>query len=150
MEDFDVVELAWSDGPAVAAAAALIATAFADPERYAPERITAELQPTPSPLERQFFVAYRHGYLVGAAGLKAADWASGTHILYLSAVAADCRGLGIGRALVRARLDWLRQRFASGRVLVSTSKPKRFRSLGFRRVNRAGATGRHLMFLEYP
>ena len=124
MEDFDVVELAWSDRPAVAAAAALIATAFADPERYAPERIAAELQPTPSPLERQFFVAYRHGYLVGAAGLKAADWASGTHILYLSAVAADCRGLGIGRALVRAR--YLRAtRPATDRSARARARPSR-------------------------
>jgi GNAT superfamily N-acetyltransferase len=149
MKDVGIVELLWSDQAAIAEAAALIARIFDDPLQYSPARIEAELQPAVPPLHRQFFAAYSGGRMVGAAGLKSADWASGTAVLYLSVVAPEFRGRGIGRALVKARVAWLRGRLPHGRVLVSTAKPRRFLDLGFCRVNRKELGGRSLMFLEY-
>lgn len=127
----------------------MILGVFADAGRYSAERITQELQPLPAPLERVFLVAYHHGRLVGAGGIKSADWASNTHILYLSAVEQDSRGNGVGRALIRARLDWIQSRNPHGRILVSTAKPRRYRDHGFRAVNRNRVGDKHLMLLEY-
>lgn len=149
MKDFSIVELPWSEPSAVAEARALVGRVFADPVRYSAERVESEIQPAAAPLQRSFFVAYRDGELVGAGGLKSADWASHTHVLYLSVVAAEHRGQGIGRALVKARLDWLRQEQRHGRVLVSTSKEKRFLDFGFRRISRQDRYDRCLMLLEY-
>ena len=147
--DTHIVELHWDDRTAVAQAATLLLTVFAGDGRYSSERIDQELRPSPPPLQRQFFVAYRHGRLVGIGGAKSADWASNTHILYLSAVEPESRGHGIGRALIRARVDWVRGQNPHGRILVSTAKPKRYRDHGFRPVNRERIGDKHLMLLEY-
>lgn len=149
MKDFSIVDLPWSEPAAVGEARALVVRVFADPRRYSVERVAGEMQPAPVPEQRRFFVAYRGGVLVGSGGLKSADWASHTHVLYLSVVAPEHRGLGIGRALVKARLDWLRREQRHGRVLVSTTREKRFLDFGFRRISRQDRYDRCLMLLEY-
>lgn len=147
--DAHVVELHWDDRPAVALARGVILGVFGDDPRYTPARIASELRAARPPMQRQFFVAYREGQLVGAGGIKSADWASDTFLLYLSAVDEASRGLGIGRALIRARLDWVFRQAPHGRVLVSTAKPKRYRDHGFRPVNRERLGDKHLLLLEY-
>jgi len=127
------------------AAIDLVEKAFADPERYSRERITREMLVDDPPFYRQFFVAITGGRVVGVGGVKAADWATKTHLLYLSAVAPDMRGQGIARALLAARVEWLVKRFGSGRVLVSTSRSKRFRELGFVEIRGSKLDGRYLM-----
>ena len=69
------------------AAIDLVENAFADPERYGRERIAREMLVDDPPFYRQFFVAIKGGRIVGVGGVKAADWAAKTHLLYLSAVA---------------------------------------------------------------
>lgn len=149
MEDFGIAEIAWSDEAAVAAAKALVLRVFDDPHLYAAERIDGELQPAAPPLLRCFFAAYQHGQMVGVGGIKSADWASNTYLLYLSVVAPEYRGRGIARALLKARLDWLQRRVSHGRVLVSSNKSRRFLDLGFRQINAGERGGKALMFLEY-
>ncbi|MFN4324906.1 MAG: GNAT family N-acetyltransferase [Azonexus sp.] len=127
----------------------LIVNAFADPERYGAERIRRELSTNDPVFYRRFFIAIEAGEIIAIGGIKAADWASRTHLLYLSAVAPEKRGRGVGRALITARLDWLEQQFQSGRVLVSTSKTRRFRDLGFREVRDGRIDGKHLMLRRF-
>jgi GNAT superfamily N-acetyltransferase len=143
------VELDWNDGQGIAAARALIVGAFDNAIRYPEQRIAEELQPAAAPQYRQFIVAWHEGRMVGAGGIKSTDWASGTHILYLSAVESAFRGKGIGRALVRARLDWIFARHDHGRILVSTLKPKRYRDMGFRDICRRASPAPRLMLLEF-
>lgn len=131
------------------AAIDLVEAAFADPERYSRERILREMLVEDPPFYRQFFVALKDGRVVGVGGVKAADWATKTHLLYLSAVAPDMRGRGIARALLAARIEWLGKRFGSGRVLVSTSRAKRFRELGFVEIRGSKIDGRVLMRLSF-
>ncbi|MDQ5905885.1 MAG: hypothetical protein QG590_366 [Pseudomonadota bacterium] len=147
--DVTTVELGWNDNEGIAAARALIVAAFDNAQRYPEQRITHELQPATAPHYRQFLVVWHEGRMVGAGGIKSADWASDTHVLYLSAVESTLRGKGIGRALVRARLDWIFERHDHGRILVSTSKPKRYRDMGFREVCRKAAPAPRLMLLEF-
>ena len=129
--------------------AKLIVNAFADPERYNLERVRRELCCADPLFYRRFFIAIEDGEIVGVGGVKAADWASRTHILYLSAVSATKRGKGIGRALIKARLDWLQSTFKSGRILVSATKTRRFRDLGFRELRNGRIDGKHLMLCRF-
>lgn len=131
------------------AAADVLLAAFADPDRYSRERLIDQLAPAPMPFYRQFFVAHRQGELVGVGGIKAADWASDTHILYLSAVAEHARGQGIARALIATRIAWLMENYEHGRLLVSTARSRRFNRLGFRIAGKHDAGGRRLMLLEF-
>lgn len=147
--DTHIVALHWDDRQAIAQAKDVILAVFANDGRYPAERIAAELKPARPPLLRQFFVAYRHGRLVGTGGVKSADWASDTYLLYLSAVEAESRGRGIGRTLIRTRLEWIQCQAPHGRILVSTAKPKRYRDHGFRPVSRERLGDKHLMLLEY-
>ena len=127
------------------AAIDLVENAFADPVRYSRERIMREMLVEEPPFYRQFFVAIKDGKVAGVGGVKAADWATKTHLLYLSAVAPEMRGQGIARALLAARIEWLNKRFGSGRVLVSTSRTKRFRELGFVEIRGSKIEDRILM-----
>lgn len=127
----------------------LLLTAFDNPERYGRDRLLDQLTPTPMPYYRQFFVARRGDEVIGAGGIKAADWASDTHILYLSAVAEHARGQGVARALIHTRITWVMERFGHGRLLVSTARPRRFARLGFRMAGKYDAGGRRLMLLEF-
>lgn len=131
------------------AAIDLVENAFGDPERYGHERIMREMLVEEPPFYRQFFVAIKDGRLAGVGGVKAADWATKTHLLYLSAVVPEMRGQGIARALLAARVEWLRKRFGTGRVLVSTSRTKRFRELGFVEIRGSKIDGRMLMRLHF-
>lgn len=145
-----IAELPADDPRAREAAVALLVEAFGESARYDAERVRTELAPAARPFYRKFFGAWQGDELVGAGGIKGADWASHTHILYLSAVARPARGQGIGRALVTARLDWVRAQFGAGCVLVSTTHRKRFASYGFRAVRTDREAGRYLMLLEFP
>lgn len=139
-----------SSGPALlAASVTLIVNAFADPERYSAERVTRELRADDSVFYRRFFVAMEAGEVLAVGGIKAADWASNTHILYLSAVKPERRGKGIGRALLKARLDWLEENFTSGRILVSSARTRRFRELGFVDIRNSSIDGRHLLLRRF-
>jgi GNAT superfamily N-acetyltransferase len=131
----------------------LLHGSFAGSDRYTVSRLNEELKPLSEPLYRQFFIAMAHtrkaDRVIGVGGIKAADWASNTHILYLSAVHPDFRNQGIGKKLVRARVEWIRANFSTGRVLVSTPKIDRFRQFGFKQVSKSCEKGRALMLMEY-
>ena len=131
------------------AAIDLLENAFADPERYSRERIVWELLADNAAFYRQFFIAAKGRQIVGVAGVKAADWALKTHLLYLSAVAPEMRGKGIGRALLDARLEWIKRKFDAGRILVSTARAKRFRECDFSEIPDGEIEGRHLMLCRF-
>jgi len=133
----------------VEACVTLLFNAFAKPALYSAQRLSEELRADSALFYRQFFVAIMAGEIIGVGGVKAADWASHTHLLYLSAVVSKHRGKGIGRALLKARIDWVAENFKSGRILVSTPKASRYRELGFIRVPRSGIEGRDLMMLRF-
>lgn len=126
---------------------------FAHSNRYTVSRLTEEIKPQAQPLYRQFFVATINAkgdnQVVGAGGVKAADWASNTHILYLSAVHPDYRNQGVGKRLVKARIEWIRSTFGSGRLLVSTAKLERFKQFGFKAVSKPCDSGRAIMIMEF-
>lgn len=129
--------------------ATLIMNAFGDPERYNYDRVAHELRANDPYYYRRFYVAMEAGEVLGVGGVKAADWASNTHLLYLSAVKPERRGKGIGRALIKARVEWVERTFPFGRILVSTSKAKRYRELGFVEVRNSRLEGRHLMLRRF-
>lgn len=131
------------------AAAAVLLASFDNPQRYDQARITAQLVPAEAPFYRHFFVARRGDAVVGAGGIKAADWAIDTHILYMSAVAEHVRGQGIARGLIAARIAWVMENFPNGRLLVSTTRTGRFNRLGFRVVGKHESDGRRLMMMEF-
>lgn len=133
----------------VEACSTLLVNAFADPSRYGLERIRRDLLVEDPVFYRQFFVAVAGGELLGVGGVKAADWASETHILHLSAVSPEHRGRGIGRALIVARIDWIKANFARGRILVSTAKARRYRELGFSEIRASRIAGRQLMVMRF-
>ena len=148
MDEVRIEELDWCDLERVVAARSLVVAAFENASRYGEERMAQEICEPTGPFYRKFFIASRDGQVLGVAGIKGADWASNTHILYLLAVAKEFRGQDIARTLVRARLEWLLANFSSGRVLVSTAKPKRFRGLGFRIAAGSRKAGLWLMFRD--
>jgi predicted N-acetyltransferase YhbS len=127
----------------------LIERAFADPDRYDRERIAREMLGNHPVFYRQFFVAIKGGRIVGIAGVKAADWSAKTHLLYLSAVTPEMRGQGIGRALIEIRMEWVERQFSSGRILVSTSRTKRFREFGFVEIKGSEINDYHLMLYRF-
>ena len=149
MAKFRIDTLDTSSDALLDTCAKLIVNAFADPERYNLDRVRRELCCDDPLFYRRFFVAIEEGQIVALGGVKAADWASRTHILYLSAVSPAKRGQGIGRALIKARLDWLESTFKSGRILVSATKPRRFRDLGFRELRNGNLDGKHLMLRRF-
>jgi len=127
----------------------LVEQAFADPERYDRERIAREMLGHHLVFYRQFFVAIKGGRIVGVGGVKAADWSAKTHLLYLSAVTPEMRGQGIGRSLIEVRMEWVERKFATGRILVSTARTKRFREFGFVEIKGSEINDRHLMLYRF-
>lgn len=132
------------------AAVHLLVEAFDDPARYDEQRVRSELALAPNLFYRKFFVAYHGDEVVGVGGVKSADWASNTHILYLSAVAKAARGQGVAKALVQARIEWVRTHFVAGCILVSTRHRKRFSAHGFRPFREDETHQRALMVLDFP
>lgn len=133
----------------VDACVTLLFNAFAQPERYSLQRLFDEMRADSMPFYRRFFIAVEAGEIVGVGGVKAADWASNTHLLYLSAVAPTHRRQGIGRDLITARIAWVEQNFKSGRILVSSAREKRYRGLGFVRIPNSTIDGRQLMIKRF-
>lgn len=138
-----------SSNALVEACTTLIENAFGDPERYGADRVALELRAVDPYFYRCFFVAMEAGAVLGIGGVKAADWASNTHLLYMSAVKPERRGQGIGRALIKARIDWVERTFPAGRILVSTAKTKRYRELGFVEIRNSRLAERHLMMRRF-
>jgi len=118
-------------------------------DRYEKGRLVEEVYSVETlPFYRRFFGAYAaDDKLVAVGGIKAADWASDTHILYMMAVEQEHRGQGIGSDLEKARLQWIRENFSNGRCLVSTRHKKRFMRWGFASVSEIN--GRYLMVMEF-
>ncbi|WP_374327630.1 GNAT family N-acetyltransferase [Azonexus sp.] len=133
----------------VEASVALLVDAFADPLRYDAARLRQELQTNDPVFYRKFFIAEAGEQVLAVGGVKAADWASRTHILYLSAVAPERRGQGLGRAMIKARVDWITANFKSGRILVSAVKPRRFRDHGFDEIRDSDLAGRQLLMRRF-
>lgn len=138
-----------SDASAVAGCIELLRSVFANSPRYSQERLDAEFAPSIAPFYKQFFIARTPDAVIGIGAVKAAEWASHTHLLYLSAVASSYRGMGIGRALLQARIDWVLENFKTGRMLVSSVKAKRFRDCKFKLVKHSTLDGRHLMMRNF-
>ena len=119
-------------------------------ERYEQNRLFSEIDivQTP-PFYKVFFGAYDNadGKLIGVGGIKSADWASDTCILYMMAVAEAHRSKGIGSGLEAARIQWMKDLFPHGRCLVSTKHKKRFERWHFKIVSEVN--DRYLMILEY-
>lgn len=139
-----------ADAPAqVEACVALLVDAFADPQRYGAERLRRELLSSDPAFYRKFFVAEEDGQVLAFGGVKAADWASRTHLLYLSAVAPERRGRGLGRAMIKARVDWVIDNFPGGRILVSAVKPRRFLDHGFSAIRDSELDGRQLLIRRF-
>jgi len=149
MAKFRIDTLDASSQLLVEACVTLLVNAFAKPERYSAQRLSEELRGDSTLFYRQFFVAVTAGEIIGVGGVKAADWASHTHLLYLSAVAPEHRGQGIGRALLKARIEWIEENFKAGRILVSSPKAKRFHDLGFVDIRKGIVEGRHLMMRRF-
>jgi GNAT superfamily N-acetyltransferase len=149
MSKFRIDTLDTSSDALLDSCATLIVNAFADHERYNLDRVRSELRCDDPVYYRRFFIAVENSQIIALGGVKAADWASKTHILYLSAVSPEKRGRGIGRALIKARLDWLKTTFKSGRILVSATKTRRFRDLGFRELRNGNIDGKHLMLARF-
>lgn len=116
-------------------------------ERYSLDRLDDELSTQSGWNYRTFFAANIGFQLVGIGAIKAADWASNTHIMYLGAVASEYRGMGIGTALEKARIQYDKENFSTGRILVSTKHSKRFQKHGFSDISHIA--GRHMMCLEF-
>lgn len=135
--------------PLVEASIALLVDAFDNTERYNAQRLNEELRNDAGLFYRQFFIATQGGEIVGFGGVKAADWASHTHLLYLSAVAPQHRGKGIGRALLKTRVEWVKNHFKLGRIVVSSARARRLHDLGFVAIPRSGIEGRYLMMLRF-
>ena len=94
----------------------------------------------------RFIVAVKEdGEIIGVAGWGKLEFASRTWGLFLSSVNRDCRGQGVGTALVRERLRRIEEQTQQGRVLVSTRHRKRFAKLGFRSVDYDQELSLHLM-----
>ena len=106
-------------------------------ERYGISRLKTEIISVDVlPFYKRFFGAYTaNGLLIWVGGIKAADWASDTHIMYMMAVDKAHRGKGVDTALEKARIEWVRDNFAHGRYLVSTKHKKRFERWGFKVVS---------------
>lgn len=116
-------------------------------ERYSLDRLDDDLLSQSGWNYRTFFAANIGSQLVGIGAIKAADWASNTHIMYLGAVASEHRGMGIGTALEKARIQYVKENFSTGRILVSTKHSKRFQKHGFSDISHIA--GRHMMCLEF-
>jgi GNAT superfamily N-acetyltransferase len=118
-------------------------------ERYEKSRLVTEISSEDAhPFYRKFFGAYDFDEtLIGVGGIKAADWASDTHILYMMAVDKNHRGKGVGTDLESIRIQWVRDNFPNGRCLVSTKHKKRFERWDFKTVSEVN--NRHLMILEF-
>jgi GNAT superfamily N-acetyltransferase len=118
-------------------------------ERYEKSRLITEIVVVDTlPFYKTFFGAYDFdNKLIGLGGIKAADWASDTHILYMMAVDETHRGKGVGSHLEIARIQWMRDNFSHGRCLVSTNHKKRFERLNFSIVSEVN--NRYLMILEF-
>jgi GNAT superfamily N-acetyltransferase len=118
-------------------------------ERYEKSRLITEIAVVDTlPFYKTFFGAYDFdNTLIGVGGIKAADWASDTHILYMMAVDETHRGKGVGSHLEIARIQWMRDNFSHGRCLVSTKHKKRFERLDFSIVSEVN--NRYLMILEF-
>ncbi|MBI4742169.1 MAG: GNAT family N-acetyltransferase [Betaproteobacteria bacterium] len=137
------------DLPLLEASIALLADAFEGAERYSAARLGEELPGGTALFYRQYFVAAKGCETVGFGGVKAAEWASHTHPLYLLAVARQHRGQGIGRALQQARADWAEKNFKPGRILVSSARAGRFHAPGFVPIPKSGIEGRYLMMRRF-
>ncbi len=127
----------------------LSANCPSESERYEKSRLVTEIGSVDAPpFYRKFFGAYDvDGTLIAVGGVKAADWASDTHILYLMAVDINHRGKGVGSDLERMRIQWVRYNFSHGRCLVSTTHKKRFERWDFKTVS--AINNRYLMILEF-
>ncbi len=156
-KSFQVTALDTNDAENVIQAIEVLHRCFSDKERYSIERLGNELVPESISKSvgfyRQFFVATINECdterVVGVAGVKAADWASDTHVLYMSAVHPEYRNRGIGKKLVKTRIDWIHSQFVAGRVLVSTAKIDRFKQFGFKAVTQSSETSRSIMLMEF-
>lgn len=117
--------------------------------RYEKSRLAREIECINTrPFYKLFWGAYdSDNVLIGIGGIKAADWASDTHILHTMVVDEAHRGKGLGSKLELVRIQWVRDNFSHGRCLVSTKHKKRFDRWGFKIVSEVN--DRYLMLFEF-
>lgn len=147
---YNIHQLTPNDRYEIGQAIKLISLTYPNNPKYEHDRLVAELNSIQDTLNwdyRSFFVATVGPVVVGVGGVKAADWASDTHLLYLGVVAEHYRGQGIGKALELARINWVKNTFVNGRILVSTHHRKRFSKHAFELVSTVN--DKHLMCLNF-
>ena len=148
MPNFHIYQLDLDDPINRDCAMRLYAQTYPDnTDRYSLKRLESELTNQSGWNYRTVFAANIGSHLVGIGAIKAADWASNTHIMYLSAVHEESRGMGIGTALEQARIEYVKQSFPCGRIVVSTKHHRRFAKHGFDSISEID--GRHMMCYKF-
>ncbi len=147
--DWSISQLNPDNGAHIEQSIALITQSFANNDFYQVERIRHEIATCNPFYQRVFFIATHNEQVIGIGGIRSAEWASKTHILYLSAVHESARQQGIGRALIQERIKWIKSNNDSGRIIVSTAKIKRFKDFGFCVAHKSKLNNKNILIYTF-
>lgn len=85
----------------------------------------------PDHLKSKFFVAKSGGKIVGVAGVVPSSMSYDVWELNWGTVLPIHQGKGVGTALSKHRIEWIRERCPRGYVLVNAKRPGMFFHMGF-------------------